>query len=78
MKSKFEFDKKIDEMLIDKLKIYLDNELDEDFTALQGLLLLDFIKEEMGHEFYNQGIKEGIKFMTEKIDDMYELEIHKR
>ncbi|MTI94032.1 MAG: DUF2164 domain-containing protein [Firmicutes bacterium] len=65
------------ELLIDRLKLYFANEREEEIGDLQAMLLLDFITAELGPSYYNRGIADAMQWLTEKIEDMHVLEIHK-
>ncbi len=58
------------------IKNYFLNERDEEFGDLASLLLLDFIIEEFGPEFYNQGVYDSCNYMKEKSEDLLSLQIY--
>jgi uncharacterized protein (DUF2164 family) len=66
------------ELLVQKLQQYFSNELDQDLAQFDADFLLDFFTKEMGNHFYNQGIYDAQKLLTEKLDylsdEMYQLE----
>ena len=75
MKRKINLSKELKAQIISEIKRYFLEERDEDLGDLAADLMLDFIMEHVGPAFYNQGIKDSIVFMNEKVDDMYGLEI---
>lgn len=75
MKSKINLNKEQKEQAILKIKEYFEAERDEDLGDLGATLILDFITENLAPAFYNQGIKDAILFMNEKVDDLYGLEV---
>jgi uncharacterized protein (DUF2164 family) len=66
------------ECLVQKLQHYFSNELDQELAQFDADFLLDFFTKEMGNHFYNQGIYDAQKLLTEKLDyisdEMYQLE----
>jgi uncharacterized protein (DUF2164 family) len=66
------------ESLVQKLQQYFSNELDQELAQFDADFLLDFFTKEMGNHFYNQGIYDAQKLLTEKLDyisdEMYQLE----
>lgn len=75
MNKKLVLDKEKKDIAISKLKDYFLNERDEEIGDLAASLLIDFIIETVGPDIYNNGIKDSIAFMSEKIEDMYGLEV---
>jgi len=61
--------------IISEIKRYFIEERDEEIGDLAADLMLDFIIEHIGPSIYNQGIRDSILYMTEKVDDLYGLEI---
>lgn len=60
--------------LLEDLKRYFQRERDEDLGNLGAELLLDFIINDLGPHFYNQGIQDAYAYMRERIEDMLALE----
>jgi len=56
-----------------KLKEYMATEFDADIGNLQAGIFLDYITKNIGIYYYNKAITDAISFMTQKVDDMYEL-----
>ena len=61
-------EKKIE--MINEIKEYFLKERDEDLGDLASALILDFIIEKMAPEFYNQGIYDSYKYMSERNEDL--------
>ncbi len=65
-------------LLVDKLKRYFSDELDQDLGQFDAEFLLDFISSELGAVYYNQGLQDARLVMQaklEQIDDaIYEIE----
>ncbi len=66
-------------VLVQKLKCYLDQELDYEIGQFDAEFLLDFFSKEIGVYHYNRGLKDAqdvFKSRVESITDaIYELEI---
>jgi uncharacterized protein (DUF2164 family) len=56
--------------MISKIKKYYHDEKEEEISDLAADLLLMFILDELAPEFYNLGIEDSYKFMTDKLDDI--------
>lgn len=69
-KEKFILSKEKKDFMISEIKSYFDKERDEEIGDLGALLLLDFISEKLGSEFYNQGVSDSYKFLTERCEDL--------
>lgn len=63
------------EVLIREIQVFFKNERDEDIGNLGAMILLDFIIEKIAPAFYNMGVKDSIKYLNERLEDMYALEI---
>ncbi|WP_088071371.1 DUF2164 family protein [Gottfriedia luciferensis] len=58
---------------IHQLQKYFMQEKDEELSELSSMLLLDFITEKLGPMFYNKGIEDSQRFMSERVEDLYAL-----
>jgi uncharacterized protein (DUF2164 family) len=74
-----EFTTQEKELLVQKLKHYFTNELDQDIGQFDAEFLLEFFGKEMGVYYYNRGLTDAqdiFKSRVESITDaIYELEI---
>ncbi len=57
------------------IKDFFLNERDEEMGDLAANMLLNFITDRLGPEYYNQGVADAQKFISEKADDLYALMI---
>ena len=64
--------------MIGLIKTFFLKERDEDLGDLSAAIILDFFIEELAMEFYNQGVWDSYKYMNDKIEDLFELQIYKR
>lgn len=75
---KLEFSKEEKDQIIHKVKIYFDEELDQQIGNFDAEFLIDFFAEEVGAYFYNRGLYDAqtlIAAKAEEISDaIYELE----
>ncbi len=67
------------DVLVHKLKRYLDQELDFDIGQFDAEFLLEFFNKEIGVYHYNRGLKDAQDIFKSKVesvtDAIYELEI---
>ena len=67
------------DILVHKLKRYLDQELDFDIGQFDAEFLLEFFNKEIGVYHYNRGLKDAQDIFKSKVesvtDAIYELEI---
>lgn len=78
MNKKIELNKENRDLILEEIKKFFYEERDEEIGELASILVLDFIMDNIAPEIYNKGVKDSVAFMTDKIEDMYGLEIRKR
>jgi len=66
-------------VLVEKLKSYFHDELDQEIGQFDAEFLLDFMSKEIGAYHYNKGLKDAqdafVSRMDVIVDTIYELEI---
>jgi uncharacterized protein (DUF2164 family) len=66
-------------VLVEKLKAYFINELDQEIGQFDAEFLLDFMSRELGAYHYNKGLKDAQENFASRVDNImdaiYELEI---
>ena len=76
--SNIEFDTQQKSLLVRKLQSYFEKELEVELGQFDGEFLLDFISNEIGAYYYNQGLSDARSLLEQKIDllteGFYELE----
>ena len=60
--------------MIAAIKEYFLNEREEDLGDLAAALILDFFIEKLAPEIYNQGVQDSYIYMTEKVQDLFEIQ----
>ena len=74
-----EFTKQEKELLVQKLKHYFTNELDQDIGQFDAEFLLDFFGKELGVYYYNRGLTDAQDIFKSRVDSItdaiYELEV---
>ena len=74
-----QFSEEEKEVLVQKLKVHLNDELDFEIGQFDAEFLLDFISKEIGVYHYNKGLQDAqdiFKTRVESITDaIYELEV---
>jgi uncharacterized protein (DUF2164 family) len=61
--------------MVSSIKKYFLKERGEMIGDLGAGLLLDFIVEKMAPDFYNQGVLDSSKYMTDRIEDLVSIQI---
>ncbi|MFA5269138.1 MAG: DUF2164 domain-containing protein [Methanoregula sp.] len=56
--------------LISEIKNYFSKEREEELGDLAAGLILDFMIEKIGPEFYNQGVSDSHKYMHDAAEDL--------
>ncbi len=73
------FNKQEKELLVQKLKQYFDNELDQEIGQFDAEFLLDFFGKELGMYYYNRGLGDAQDIFKNRVDSItdaiYELEV---
>lgn len=59
------------QIVVKELRIYFEENFEEEIGNLQSEMLIEFILKIIGNSIYNMAIEEAIHFMKEKSDDMY-------
>jgi uncharacterized protein (DUF2164 family) len=70
MSTKFELSKEKRDYVISEIKSYFAKERDLDLGDLAATLILDFFVEKLAQEFYNQGVEDSYKYMSNSIEDL--------
>ena len=70
MKKDFQLSKDERNEMILEIKTYFFNEREEELGDLAAGLILDFIIEKLGPKFYNIGVNDSYRYMSERIDDL--------
>jgi uncharacterized protein (DUF2164 family) len=65
-----EFTKQEKELLVQKLKHYFTNELDQDIGQFDAEFLLDFFGKEMGIYYYNRGLIDAQDIFKSRVDSI--------
>lgn len=78
MNNKIKIEGNRKEDMINRVKDYFAKERDEDLGDLAAALIVDFFIDGLGPDIYNQGIDDAHTYMSEKIEDIFALQIIKR
>ncbi|MDP3515872.1 MAG: DUF2164 domain-containing protein [Pseudohongiella sp.] len=71
--SKIEFSKTEKEIMIQKVKTYFREELNQDIGNFDAEFLIDFFAEQMGGFFYNRGLYDAETMISEKVSEISDL-----
>lgn len=76
--SKISFSREEQDVLVQKIKLYFREELNQDIGQFDAQFLLTFFAEEIGPFFYNRGLYDAQTLIAERMDSitdaLYELE----
>lgn len=62
------------EEMISEIKNYFLNEREEEIGDLSTNLMLNFIIEELAPEFYNQGVYDSYKYISDRNEDLLSIQ----
>lgn len=68
--NKISISKEKREQMINSIKEYFYNEREEEIGDLAASMILNFITEELGPEYYNQGVIDAYNYMTDRVEDL--------
>ena len=56
--------------MVQKVKMYFREELDQEIGGFDAEFLIDFFSVEMGSYYYNNGLYDAVALLTEKVEDI--------
>jgi len=71
--NRIELTKEVRDDMVLAIKTYYSKERGEEIGDLASSMILDFIIEEIAPEFYNQGVMDAYKYLSERLEDMQSL-----
>ena len=71
--SKIELDQTAKDEITKRLKDYLCEELNVEIGSFDAQYLLDFFSEQVGYQYYNQGLADALKAFEGKLEEFNEL-----
>jgi uncharacterized protein (DUF2164 family) len=74
LKSEIKLNKETKDDLIRNIKIYFENERDEELGDLAASMVLDFIVKDMAPYFYNQGVLDAYKYLSDRVEDVLSIQ----
>ncbi|WP_058306072.1 DUF2164 domain-containing protein [Gracilibacillus massiliensis] len=74
MKAPFTISREKKEEMVTSIQDFYLNERQEEIGNLEAGFLLDFFMVEIAPIFYNQGIRDAHQFLSEKLEDVFEIE----
>jgi uncharacterized protein (DUF2164 family) len=75
-KDRIKLTKEKREDMISAIKYYFLKEREDELGDLAAGLILDFIVKELAPEFYNQGVYDSQKYMSDRIEDLLSIQIY--
>jgi uncharacterized protein (DUF2164 family) len=70
----FKLEKYEEEEMIREIQRFFREERDEEIGNLAAVLLLDFISKNLGKFYYNKGVQDSHKFISERLLELSEIE----
>ena len=67
-----EFTQEEKAILVRKIKLYFDQELDQEIGQFDAEFLLDFFSEEVGPYYYNRGLLDAQSVVQDKLESIQE------
>ncbi|MGN8646855.1 DUF2164 domain-containing protein [Gracilibacillus sp. HCP3S3_G5_1] len=74
MQTPFSLSKENRDDMISSIQDYFAVERQEELGNLEAEFILDFFTNEIAPTFYNQGIRDAHQFLSEKLEDIFEIE----
>ena len=76
MDPKIKLSKEKRQYMISSIKTYFMKERDENLGDLAAGIILDFFIDKLAPEFYNQGVYDSYKYMTDRSEDLLSIQIY--
>ena len=67
-----EFTKEEKDILIQKVKVYFQDELNQEIGSFDADFLVDFFSKEVGSYFYNRGVYDSQALLSKKVEEIAE------
>ena len=74
MKNKITLSKEKRKEMITTIQNHFEKERDEVLGDLAASIILDFIINELGPDFYNQGVYDTYRYMNDRVEDILGLQ----
>ncbi len=74
-KERIKLTKEKREEMLATIKEYFLKERDQELGDLSSGLMLDFIIEKLAPEFYNQGVEDACRYMSERVEDVLSIQL---
>jgi uncharacterized protein (DUF2164 family) len=74
LSNRIELSKEAKKDMIWAIKSYFLKERDEDLGDLAASLILEFFMDKLASHAYNQGVYDSYKFMSERTEDLLEIQ----
>lgn len=66
------FSKEEKEIIVERIKMYFREELDQEIGRFDAEFLIDFFTNELGSYFYNRGLYDAQAIISQKVEDLSE------
>jgi uncharacterized protein (DUF2164 family) len=68
--AEIEFTKEETDLIVKKLQLYFQEELDSEIGQFDARFLLEFFAEEIGNYFYNRGLYDAQAILERRLEDI--------
>ena len=69
-----EIDQQKKKILIEKIKVFYSNEMEEEIGEFKAKKLLDFFMQELSVQIYNMAIEDAKEYMSQRIEDLLSIQ----
>lgn len=74
-KDRIKISKEKRDSMLSAIKYHFLKERDEELGDLAASLILDFMIEELAPEFYNQGVYDSQRYMSDRVEELLSIQI---
>ena len=69
-----EIDQQKKKILIEKIKVFYSNEMEEEIGEFKSKKLLDFFMQELSVQIYNMAVEDAKEYMSQRIEDLLSIQ----
>ena len=74
MEQEFDLSAEMEEKLNQLVQDFFVEERKEELGNMEAMFVVDFIRDKIAPYFYNMGVEDSHAFLTDKLDDVFEIE----
>ena len=69
-----EIDQQKKKILIEKIKVFYSNEMEEEIGEFKAKKLMDFFMNELAVQIYNMAVEDAKEYMSQRIEDLLSIQ----